>query len=189
MKWKVGNTLFLSIQPLTKHHLLHNVKVLNVVTLAARPMPGMSTEQMSRCLPEGGNCWLATCSSLDEADALCCVWDDDWVLAGRRLEPLTARDSPWRVSPWLTGTSADNCDLPEWTAGPSSRWPTDRVLCDGCHKPQHHGTYCINKHHCTNAIALSKLGSLWTRDFKMSRHLYNTSSSSSTYDQRQWHFY
>ena len=119
-------------------------------------MPGTSTEQISRCLPEGGNCW-----SLDGTDVFRCVSDNCWVLAGRCLELDVATDLPECFGAELTaetGTSAANCDLPEWmrsrAAATSSRLLTDDVSYDGCETEQHHKIYkyCINHHHCTILI-------------------------------------
>jgi len=119
-------------------------------------MPGTSTEQISRCLPEGGNCW-----SLDGTDVFRWVSDGCWVLAGRCLELDMATDLPECFGPELTvetGTSAANCDLPEWmrsrAAATSSRLLTDDVSYDGCETKQHYKIYkyCINHHHCTILI-------------------------------------
>jgi len=47
--------------------------MLTQLTLAAWPMPGTSTEQMSRCLLEGGEARLAGCwGSLDTTNGVLC---------------------------------------------------------------------------------------------------------------------
>jgi len=97
--------------------------------LAAWPMPGTSTEQISRCLPEGGSVW-----SLGGATGL----------ARSRTGRRCGLDSPECAKPELavdnngnSGTAAGNCD-----AADTSYWlPTDCALCDVWHTHKQI-TYC-----------------------------------------------
>ena len=152
-------------------------------------MPGTSTEHISRCLPEGGNCWLAGCWSLNETDAATLLWDGNRVLAGWLLALDVVTDSPGRGSPELivdNGTAADNCDLLEWprwwAATPSSRWPTDCVWYDGCQTQKHHKIQkpAISAE-LTAAAALIQTHLLWN-----SGSIFNTSHTTWLYT--QWQF-